>query len=151
MRLSLKPFLLISNFLLYPYCYRAQKHHSIYHVTMYKLRNFIFFNDWSRTLSTIWSSGNAFVSGAGGPMFKSRAGQIGHSVANGSPSSATFLRKNLCCAGSMTRKRAPPTCYTSWRNTASMKDLNWNRTISARRCAKTKRRKRSISIIKIWS
>ena len=32
-----------------------------------------------------WSSGNAFVSGAGGLRFKSRAGQIGHSVANGSP------------------------------------------------------------------
>ena len=32
-----------------------------------------------------WSSGNAFVSGAEGLRFKSRAGQIGHSVANGSP------------------------------------------------------------------
>ena len=32
-----------------------------------------------------WSSGNAFVSGAGGLRFKSRVGQIGHSVANGSP------------------------------------------------------------------
>ena len=32
-----------------------------------------------------WSSGNAFVSGAGGLRFKSWAGQIGHSVANGSP------------------------------------------------------------------
>ena len=31
-----------------------------------------------------WSSGNAFVSGAEGLRFKSRAGQIGHSVANGS-------------------------------------------------------------------
>ena len=31
------------------------------------------------------SSGNTFVSGAGGLRFKSRAGQIGHSVANGSP------------------------------------------------------------------
>ena len=31
-----------------------------------------------------WSSGNAFVSGVGGLWFKSRAGQIGHSVANGS-------------------------------------------------------------------
>ena len=30
------------------------------------------------------ASGNAFVSGAGGLRFKSRAGQIGHSVANGS-------------------------------------------------------------------
>ena len=32
-----------------------------------------------------WSSGNAFVSGAGGLRFKSRAGQIGLSVANGLP------------------------------------------------------------------
>ena len=30
-------------------------------------------------------TGNAFVSGAGGLRFKSQAGQIGHSVANGSP------------------------------------------------------------------
>ena len=35
-----------------------------------------------------WSSGNVFVSEAGGMRFKSRAGQIvlaGYSVANGSP------------------------------------------------------------------
>ena len=31
-----------------------------------------------------WSSGNVFVSGVGGLWFKSRAGQIGHSVVNGS-------------------------------------------------------------------
>ena len=31
-----------------------------------------------------WSSGNAFVSGAGGLRFKSRAGQIERSVTNGS-------------------------------------------------------------------
>ena len=36
-------------------------------------------------IPTSWSSGNAFVSGAGDLRFKSRAGQIGHSVANGSP------------------------------------------------------------------
>ena len=30
-----------------------------------------------------WSSGNTFFSGAGGLRFKSRASQIGHSVANG--------------------------------------------------------------------
>ena len=30
----------------------------------------------------IWSSGNAFVSGAANLRFKSRASQIGHSVAN---------------------------------------------------------------------
>ena len=32
-----------------------------------------------------WSSGNAFVSEEGGLRFKSRDGQIRHSVANGSP------------------------------------------------------------------
>ena len=32
-----------------------------------------------------WSSGNALVSGVGGLRFKSRTGQIGHSVTNGSP------------------------------------------------------------------
>ena len=32
-----------------------------------------------------WSSGNAFISGAGGLRFKSQAGQIGHSVVNSSP------------------------------------------------------------------
>ena len=32
-----------------------------------------------------WSSDNAFVSEAGGLRFKSRAGQIGHSAAYGSP------------------------------------------------------------------
>ena len=37
------------------------------------------------SLLRYWSSGNVFVSGAGGLSFKSRAGQIGHSVANGSP------------------------------------------------------------------
>ena len=36
------------------------------------------------TVITSWSSGNAFVSGAGGLRFKSRAAQIEHSVANGS-------------------------------------------------------------------
>ena len=36
-------------------------------------------------LPASWSSGNAFVSGAEGLRFKSRASQIGHCVANGSP------------------------------------------------------------------
>ena len=39
-------------------------------------------------LAFCWSSGNAFVFGAGGLRFKSWAGQIGHSVANGSPPQA---------------------------------------------------------------
>ena len=41
-----------------------------------------------------WSSGNAFVSGAGGLRFKSRAGQIGHSVANGSPLLQHFFERS---------------------------------------------------------
>ena len=32
-----------------------------------------------------WSSGNAFVSGAAGPRFKTQAGQFGPSVTNVSP------------------------------------------------------------------
>ena len=35
------------------------------------------------SLLASWSSGNAFVSGAGSLRFKSWAGQVGHSVANG--------------------------------------------------------------------
>ena len=37
---------------------------------------------------------------------------------------ATLLRKELCCLGAMTRRWAPPTRYTLWRNAASkIKDL----------------------------
>ena len=61
------------------------------------------------------SSGNVFVSGAVGLRFKSRAGQIGFSVANGSPSLQYFF------GGAMTRRWAPQTRYTPWRNTASIK------------------------------
>ena len=45
-----------------------------------------------------WSSGNAFISGAGGLRFKSRTGQIGHSVANGSPPLRHFFEWS-CVAG----------------------------------------------------
>ena len=41
-----------------------------------------------------WSSGNAFVSGAGGLRFKSRAGQIQHRVANGSPPLRHFFKRS---------------------------------------------------------
>ena len=41
-----------------------------------------------------WSSGNAFVSGAGDLRFKSQAGQIGHSVANGSPPLRHFFKRS---------------------------------------------------------
>ena len=39
---------------------------------------------------------------------------------------ATFLRKELCCPGAMTRRRAPQTRYTLRRCTASiMKDFDF--------------------------
>ena len=62
-----------------------------------------------------------FVSGAGGLKFKSRAGQIEHSVANGSPPLHTFLRKELCCPGA-SGDGAQPTRYTLRRITARMKE-----------------------------
>ena len=67
------------------------------------------------------SSGtNAFVCGAGGLRFKSRAGQIGHGVAT----AAAFFRKKLCCPDAMTRRWALQTRYTLRRNTGNvMKDL----------------------------
>ena len=40
------------------------------------------------------SSGNAFLSGAGDLRFKSRAGQIGHSVADGSPPLRHFFERS---------------------------------------------------------
>ena len=49
--------------------------------------------------SVSWSSGNAFVSGAGGLGFKSRAGQIGHSVANSSPLLQHFFERRSCVPG----------------------------------------------------
>ena len=53
---------------------------------------------WSNTHFQIydqsWSSGNAFVSEAGGLRFKSRAGQIEHSVANGSPPLRHFFERS---------------------------------------------------------
>ena len=33
---------------------------------------------------------------------------------------STFLRKELYCSGGITRRWAPPTRYTLWRNTASI-------------------------------
>ena len=53
-----------------------------------KLCNYCSKNDFinnKQLTPASWSSGNAFVSGAGGLRFKSQAGQIGHSVANSSP------------------------------------------------------------------
>ena len=71
--------------------------------------NFIALSELQILLPACWSSGNTFVSGAGGPRFKSRAGQIKHSVAH---------RRNDAEVG------PPQTRYTLRRNTASiMKDL----------------------------
>ena len=55
---------------------------------------------------TSWSSGNAFVSGAGGLRFKFRAGQIGHSVANGSPPLRHFFQRS-CVARAQRRGDGP--------------------------------------------
>ena len=44
-----------------------------------------------------WSDGNAFVSEAEGLKFKSRANQIGHSVANGSPPLVQYLDSCVAC------------------------------------------------------
>ena len=59
-----------------------------------------------RISSPSWSSGNAFVSGAGGLRFKSRAGQIGHSVANGSPPLRLFFEWS-CVARAQQRGNGP--------------------------------------------
>ena len=40
-----------------------------------------------------WSSGNAFVSGAGGLSFKFRTGQVGHRVAIASPPLRHFFER----------------------------------------------------------
>ena len=44
-----------------------------------------------------WSSGNIFVSVAGDLRLKSRAGQIGHSIANGSPPLGRYFERS-CAA-----------------------------------------------------
>ena len=71
-----------------------------------------------------WSSGNAFVSGAGDLRFKSRAGQIRQWVSNGSPLLLHFFKRSCVAHGAMMRRLARKTRYTLRRNTASiMKDL----------------------------
>ena len=60
-----------------------------------------------------WSRGNTLASEAEGQRFKSRAGQIGHNVANG------WSRCNNAEMG-------PPTYYTLLRYTTTIiKDLIW--------------------------
>ena len=60
-------------------------------------------------LPASWSSGNAFISGAVGPRFKRSAGQIGHSVANGSPLLRHFFERS---------------CVAHWRTDAEMGPAN---------------------------
>ena len=62
-----------------------------------------FFNNISVDINPPRSS--EFVSGAEDLRFKSRAGQIAHSVAT----SATFLRNEPCCPGAMMRRYILPT------------------------------------------
>ena len=47
-----------------------------------------------RFTPTSWSRGIAFVFGSGGLRFKSLAGQIGHSFANGSPPLKHFFKRS---------------------------------------------------------
>ena len=56
-------------------------------------------------LAFCWSSGNAFVFGAGGLRFKSWAGQIGHSVANGSPPRAKSTDRDKLTANKLTSNK----------------------------------------------
>ena len=65
------------------------------------------------------SSGNAYVSGAGGLRFKSRAGQIEHSVANALPPQQHFFESTCVARAQMTRRWAPQSRYTLRRNTAN--------------------------------
>ena len=55
---------------------------------------------------TSWSRGNAFVSGARSLMFKSRAGHVGHSAANGSPPLHHFFER-ICVARTQCRRDWP--------------------------------------------
>ena len=65
------------------------------------------------------SSRNPFVSGAGGLTFKSRADQIGNSVASGWPRLQHFFERS-CVAQVQYSEMAPPTRNTLRRNIASI-------------------------------
>ena len=60
------------------------------------------------------AAGNAFVSGAGGLRFKSRAGQIGKSAPNGLPAHncENSSKGAVLPAGTMTWRGAPQTRYS---------------------------------------
>ena len=56
---------------------------------------------------TSWSSSNAFVFGAEGQKFKSRAVQIGHSVVNSLPPQRSFSSKEAVLPGSNDAESGP--------------------------------------------
>ena len=62
-----------------------------------------------------WSSGDSYVSGVGDQDFKSRAGQIGHSVANGSPPlQYLFKRRSSAVALAQWHGNGPRKLVTSF-------------------------------------
>ena len=78
------------------------------------------------SLPASWSIGNAFVSGAGGLRFKSRASKIGHIVANGSSSLRQLFERSRVAASIATQRDGPRQLFTLRRNRANiMKDLIW--------------------------
>ena len=68
---------------------------------------------------------NAFVSGARGLRFKSRAGQIGHSVANSSPPLRHFFERSSL-AWAQGRGDGPQTLVTRFRVLQRVKYLIWD-------------------------
>ena len=84
------------------------------------------FVDGDYGIVTCLSSGR-FVSALDGLRFTPRGGQIGHSVANGSPSQRLFFERNRTARRRNDVKVGPSTCYTLRRNAAStMKDLKFS-------------------------
>ena len=51
-----------------------------------------------RLIQAIWSRDDSFVTETGGLRFKSRAGQIGHTVADGSPPLQHCVLQRSCVA-----------------------------------------------------
>ena len=70
-----------------------------------------------------WLNGNVLGSGTGGLRLKSRAGQIGHSVANGSPGLRYFFKRS-CVAR---RRNGVEMDLANLCNTTSiMNELSWS-------------------------
>ena len=74
-------------------------------------------------LPTSWSSGNAFVSGAEGLRFKSQAGQIGLSVANGLPPLRQFFKWS--CVARAQWRRDGPCQLVSWKISKLLILVSW--------------------------